>query len=262
LRISVLFLQTFDELGLPKRMLKSHMLPITHISKLCAILANSENGVASTPQPAAADPKMPAPAGEGAAQSAPKGKGRADAVGEAATFSLEELESERVVTPQIAIGPGGEGSLANAVATWYRLALQDCPDLPSDAIGRLVRRRQDLDKKMRVAILTLAENTAGAVQAEKGDLLKGPEPGVFTQVYKEMGAKPLPAAAAEGIATNLLRLVTTSRTNSKTDALEARRRSAKPHHKRQDSRQIGKSAGQGELEQGALALDIMWRLDR
>jgi hypothetical protein len=250
-------------------MLKSHMLPITHISKLCGILANSENGVATnTPQPADADPKMPAPAGEGAAQSAPKVKGRAGAVdgtgavGEAATFSLQDLESEHVVTPQIAVGPGGEGSLANAVATWYRLALQDCPDLPSDAIGRLVRRRQDLDKKMRVAILTLAENTAGAVQAEKRDLLKAPETGVFTQVYKEMGAKPLPAAAAEGLATNLLRLVTTSRPHSKTDALEARRRSAKPHHKRQDSRQIGKSAGQGELEQGALALDIMWRLDR
>ena len=44
----------------------------------------------------------------------------------------------------------------------------DCADLPSDAIGRLVRRRQDLDKKTRVAILTLAENTAAAVQAEKG----------------------------------------------------------------------------------------------
>ncbi len=73
-------------------MLKSHMLPITHISKLCAILANSDNGVANTPQPAAADPKKPTTAGEGAAQSAPKGKGRADAAGEAATFSLDELE--------------------------------------------------------------------------------------------------------------------------------------------------------------------------
>lgn len=40
-----------------------------------------------------------------------------------------------------------------------------------------------------------------------GDLLKGPEPGVFTAVYAEMGAKPLPAAAAEGLATTILRAV-------------------------------------------------------
>ena len=37
------------------------------------------------------------------------------------------------------------------------------------------------------------------VQAEKGNHLKGHDQGVFTAVYKEMGVKPLPGAATEGI---------------------------------------------------------------
>jgi len=37
------------------------------------------------------------------------------------------------------------------------------------------------------------------VQAEKGNLHKGHDQGVFTAVYKEMGVKPLSGAATEGI---------------------------------------------------------------
>ena len=51
---------------------------------------------------------------------------------------------------------------------------------------------------------TSTDTYASVRRAEKGvDLLKGPEAGVMTAVYKELGVKPLAGAAVEGMATSL-----------------------------------------------------------
>ena len=118
--------QTLSELGLPTRMLRSHLLPIQHMCKLCAILANPDTN-SDKPPPAVATPSPSASRGRADALGAGVGEAGEDDVVLAHKISLEELGLDTVVGTHIVAASAGEGSLVNAVASWYRLALQGLP---------------------------------------------------------------------------------------------------------------------------------------
>ena len=203
----------FVDLGLPRRMMTPRLLALKHLSQLLSILTDT------TPDGSGAASGKPVDVGGGGALGGADGQGDRDVVGEGASeveaglvhkISLEDLGIDLVVGDELIAASVGRGSIQEKVTGWYRQALKDLPDLPCDSIARLLRRQDAIEKKLRVSILNMCADVSASVASKRGDLLKGPEKGVITAAYKELGAKPLAGAATEGLATSLYRSVTSS----------------------------------------------------
>ena len=111
-----------------------------------------------------------------------------------------------------------------------------------------------------------SKNTDASVRrAEKGvDLLKGPEAGVMTAVYKELGVKPLAGAAVEGMATSLFHDMSAafSKRKPSDNATAARRRVLQNLRRKAPAVHSAAAFGDGEEEdEAANTIDILWKLD-
>ena len=112
---------------------------------------------------------------------------------------------------------------------------------------------------------TSTDTDASVRRAEKGvDLLKGPEAGVMTAVYKELGVKPLAGAAVEGMATSLFHDMSAafSKRKPSDNATAARRRVLQNLRRKAPAVHSAAAYVDGEEEdEAANTIDILWKLD-
>jgi hypothetical protein len=151
---------------------------------------------------------------------------------------------------------------ATSVCAWLSDTLGQYPDMPTDAVFRILRQRSDLDAKSRNAVLHRCNQTAEAVSARATES-GGKNSDFFKEVYKELGVPRKPYVATESVFSALANLTTTQMMRKSTG-----------HVRQKSSERVLPDQGEGEEgreeaaaarrkrreEKGSNAVDIMYRL--